>query len=63
MKSKLFTLALLITTALCGFAQDKVTLKQSTIKMIDLTDQHEYTAMVEVAYPRIFNMISKEDYI
>ncbi|MCO6146740.1 hypothetical protein [Flavobacterium sp. NRK1] len=63
MKSKLFTLAVFITTALCGFAQDKTTLKEAFTKMTDLTNQQEYNALVEVAYPRIFNMVSKEDYI
>lgn len=63
MKTKLFTLALLLAASLSGFAQDKASLKAATKKMIDLTDHENYSDLTGTVYPKVFNLISKDDYL
>jgi hypothetical protein len=63
MKIKLFTSALLIAVSLCGFSQDKATLKKTTLKMIDLTDQQDYKVLAELTYPKLFTVTPREEYL
>lgn len=62
MKTRLFTIALLLGVALSGFAQDKTSLKAATKKMIDLSDMENYNDLVGTVYPKYFDVLSKDDY-
>ena len=62
MKTRIFTSMLLIAVSLCGFAQDKASLKQATELMITLRERNDYKALADAAYPKIFKTISKEEY-
>jgi hypothetical protein len=63
MKTRIFTVALLLAASLSGFAQDKASLKAATLKMIDLTDHENYIDLSGTVYPKVFNVVSKDDYL
>lgn len=63
MKTRIFSIAVLLAASLSGFAQDKASLKAATLKMIDLTDHENYVDLSGTVYPKVFNVISKDDYL
>lgn len=63
MKTRLFTIALLLAASLSGLAQDKNSLKDATLKMINLTDLENYNDLTGTVYPKVYNMVSKDEYL
>ncbi len=63
MKTRLFTIALLLAATLSGFAQDKNSLQAATLKMINLTDLENYYDLTGTVYPKVYNMVSKDEYL
>lgn len=63
MKTRLFTLALLLAASLGGYAQDKASLKAATQKMIDLSDQENYNDLSGTVYPKIYSIVSRDEYL
>ena len=63
MKTRLFTIALLLAVSITGFAQDKKLLKEATQKMIDLKDQEDFTELSGTVYPKVYEVIPRDQYI
>ena len=63
MKTRIFTSLLLIAVSLCGFAQDKASLKTAMLRMIDFSEKQDYKSIVDFTYPKIFTKVSKEEYL
>jgi hypothetical protein len=63
MKTRFLTIALLLAVSVSGFAQDKKLLKEATQKMIDLKDQGEYVELSGTVYPKVFDVIPRDQYI
>lgn len=61
MKTKLLTLALLIACSFGSFAQDKKELQTATQKMINIYSMGDYYKLLDLMYPKIFGVISKEE--
>lgn len=63
MKTRFLTIALLLALSAGGFAQDKKQLREATQKMIDLKDQEEYVELSGTVYPKVFEVIPRDQYI
>lgn len=59
MKKLLYTAAFLLVSAY-GFSQDVASLKANTQKYYDTTVKLDYVVMMEMIYPKLFNIASKE---
>lgn len=63
MKTRFYTMALLLAVSITGFAQDKKLLKEATQKMIDLKDQEDFTELSGTVYPKVYEVIPRDQYI
>lgn len=63
MNTRFLTIALLLAVSAGGFAQDKNMLKKATQKMIDLKDQEELIELSGTVYPKVFDVIPKDQYL
>lgn len=61
MKTRLLTIALLLVASLSSIAQDKEQLKIYTQRMIDVSSTSNDQALIDLMYPKIFTVVSKEE--
>lgn len=61
MKTRLLTLVLLLAASLSSMAQDKQQLKIYTQRMIDVASSGDDLSLIDLMYPRIFSIVTKEE--
>ena len=61
MKTRLLTLVLLLAASLSSMAQDKQQLKIYTQRMIDVASSGDDLSLIDLMYPRLFSIVTKED--
>ena len=63
MTTRLLTTVLFMAASLCGFAQDKAKLQESTGRLMDFILKNDYQSILEITYPTLFSEISEKDYV
>lgn len=58
--NKLLLLAFLIAAPLCLKAQDRAALEQNAQKMMDFTVSKNYQALLDLTYPKIFEIVPRD---
>ena len=57
---KLLLIALLLAAPLCMDAQDKASLEQNAQKMMDFTVSKDFSALLDLTYPKLFEIVPRE---